>query len=111
MNKNQMGPFSLAYSALKSFEKQGVKIDGEVSLTRNMSLLTSAHLEDIPSPGIKNASQTGSANLDKISLHQNIWLQITNRQRRTDTILLPLMFELDFGAKLRRGIRMKTGWT
>ena len=70
------------------------------------------HIEfdDIQMPGIRNISRPGTE-LDQIRIRSNIWLKIQNKLIKSDQVYIPIEFELNFEAKIRRGIRMKYGWT
>jgi len=65
---------------------------------------------EIQTPSIRNISRPGDE-LDQIQIKSNIWLKIQDKRNQTDYAFIPIEFKLNFDAKIRRGIRMKYGWT
>lgn len=83
---------------------------GQVSFSKDPVTLAQLDHAVLQKPGIQNITDT-KGNLDHISIKQNIFIQIKEKESNSDLTMVPIELEIRFDAKIRKGMMMKYGWT
>lgn len=109
-HKGEKGPMGYVSFVLKEFEKAGHQIGGQFSFFKDPIALGELDFSELQKPGITNVTGKGNE-LDKISLKSNIWVAFKDKEQERDIVVIPIEFRFDFDAKIRRGARLKYGYT
>lgn len=92
-------------------------IDGQFRFVKEPLVMEKLDYANLQTPGIRNITQYQRAErsphpyMDKISIHQNVFLEIKDKSKDSDLSIIPLEINLDFLALQRVGPKSVYGVT
>ena len=113
-NGNQKGPLNMLMNAISSYENATYNvngINGQMSFVKDPATLQKLDFRQLQKPEIRNVTGVRDDGLDQITVTQNVFLQLRDKQFGSDLVVIPIQSTFNFGAKTRNGIQLRYGWT